>query len=157
MAKFQQKFEKAESNQPRTPEKDLWISVLSKAAHDAVYTSEWTESKRAIKWFRSESQDFKQVCEMAGYDADYVAWKMLKPITDRESHMEAVRSGNRLYVKAPRKIIMYHSHYRLGKKRGPYEKKSLTDNSYYAAERKKDSYYVKMGKLGGRPRMYNGI
>ena len=161
MAKFQQKFEKAESNQPRTPEKDLWISVLSKAAHDAIYTSEWTESKRAIKWFRSESQDFKQVCEMAGYEADYVAWKMLKPITDRESHMEAVRSGNRLYVKdnayLPRGGKIYHSHYRLGKKRGPYKKKSLTGNSYYAAERKKDPYYVKMGKLGGRPRMYNNV
>ena len=157
MAKFQQKFEKTESNQPRTPEKDLWISVLSKAAHDAIYTSEWTESKNAIKWFRSGSQDFKQVCEMAGYDADYVAWKMLKPITDRESHMEAVRSGNRLYVKAPRKIIMYHSHYRLGKKRGPYEKKHLSGNSYYAAKRKKNPNYVKMGKLGGRPRMYNNV
>jgi len=157
MAKFQQKYERTESNQPRTPEKDLWISVLSKAAHDAIYTSEWVESKKAIKWFRSQSQDFKEVCEMAGYDAEYVAQKMLKPINHRESHMEAVRTGNRIYVKGPRIGIVYHSHYRLGKKRGKYKKKHLTGNAYYKAKREKDPYYVRMGKLGGRPRMYNNV
>ena len=47
MVKFQQKFEKTESNQPRTPEQELWISVLSKAAHDAIYTSDWFEARKA--------------------------------------------------------------------------------------------------------------
>ena len=30
-------------------------------------------------------------------------------------------------------------------------------NAYYKAKREKDAYYVKMGKLGGRPRMYNNV
>ena len=161
MAKFQQKFEKAESNQPPTPEKDLWISVLSKAAHDAIYTSDWLEARKAIAWFKSKNKDFTEVCTFAGFNSDYVYWKMSKPILNRENHMEYVKTGNRFYIKdnayLPRGGKVYHSHYRLGKKRGPYEKKSLTGNSYYAAERKKDPYYVKMGKLGGRPRMYNNV
>ena len=161
MAKYQQKFEKTESNQPRTPEQELWISVLSKAAHDAIYTSDWLEARRAIAWFKSKSKDFTEVCAFAGFDSDYVHSKMSKPILNRENHMQYVRTGNRFYIKdnpyKPRGGKVYHSHYRLGKKRGPYKKKHLTGNAYYKAKRKKDPYYVKMGKLGGRPRMYNGI
>ena len=72
MAKFQQKYEATESNLPLTPEQLLWVSVLSKAADDAMYTSDWRESKSAIAWFKSNSKDFKEVCEMAGYDPGYV-------------------------------------------------------------------------------------
>ena len=156
MAKFQQKYEQTESNQSRTPEQQLWISVLTKAADDAIYTSDWLESRKAIAWFRSKQKDFKAVCEYAGYNPDYVSFKMKGPLDAREEHMECVRSGVRLYVKGRRPTI-YHSHYRIGKKRGKYKKKHLSGNSYYAAKRKKDPYYVKIGKLGGRPRMYNGI
>ena len=162
MAKFQQKFEQTESNQPQTPEEYLWVCVLSKAAHDAIYTSDWLESRKAIAWFKSNSEDFQEVCRLAGFNPAYVSWKMIKPLTNRENHMEYVKTGNRFYVKdnigLPRGGKVYHSHYRLGKKRGPYKKKKhLTGNAYYKAKRKKDPYYVKMGKLGGRPRMYNGI
>ena len=162
MAKFKQKFEATESNQPQTPEGCLWISVLSKAAHDAIYTSDWLESRKAIAWFKSNSEDFQEVCRLAGFNPAYVSWKMDEPLTNRENHMEYVKTGNRFYVKdnigLPRGGKVYHSHYRLGKKRGPYKKKKhLTGNAYYKAKRKKDPYYVKMGKLGGRPRMYNGI
>ena len=161
MAKFKQKFEATESNQPQTPEGYLWVSVLSKAAHDAIYTSDWLEARKAIAWFKSNSEDFQEVCRLAGFNPAYVSWKMIKPITNRENHMEYVKTGNRFYIKdnigLPRGGKVYHSHYRLGKKRGPYEKKSLTGNSYYAAERKKDPYYVKMGKLGGRQRIYNNV
>ena len=156
MAKFQQKYEQTESNQSRTPEQQLWISVLTKAADDAIYTSDWLESRKAIAWFRSKQKDFKAVCEYAGYNPDYVSFKMKGPLDAREEHMECVRSGVRLYVKGRRPTI-YHSHYRIGKKRGKYKKKHLSGNSYYAAKRKKDPYYVRIGKLGGRPRMYNGI
>ena len=162
MAKFQQKFEATESNQPKTPEQDLWMSVLSKAAHDAIYTSDWFEARKAIAWFKSNSEDFQEVCKLAGFNPAYVSWKMNKPLTNRENHMEYVKTGNRFYIKGmiglPRGGKVYHSHYRMGKKRGPYKKKKhLTGNAYYKAKRKKDPYYVKMGKLGGRPRMYNGI
>ena len=163
MGRFQQKFERTESNQKQTPEQQLWMSVLSKAAHDAIYTSDWFEARKAIAWFKSESRDFKEVCHLAGFDPAYVFEKMTQPISNRENHMEYVKTGNRFYIKdnayLPRGGKVYHSHYRTGKKRGPYKKKKkhLTGNSYYAAKRKKDPYYVKMGKLGGRPRMYNGI
>ena len=165
MAKFQQKYDRTESNLPLTPEQYLWLSVLTKAADDAMYTSDWRESKSAIHWFRSGGEDFKNVCEMAGYDPGYV-WEHIKDsIQKREAHMEWVRTGNRIYVKpnpdAPKRGgKLYHSYYRTGMKRGPYKKrkkKHLTGNSYYAAKRKKDPYYVKMGKLGGRPRMYNHV
>jgi len=165
MAKFQQKYERTESNQPLTPEQYLWLSVLTKAADDAMYTSDWRESKSAIHWFRSGGEDFKDVCEMAGYDPGYV-WEHIKSsIQKREAHMEWVRTGNRIYVKpnpdAPKRGgKLYHSYYRTGMKRGPYKKrkkKHLTGNAYYKAKRKKDPYYVKMGKLGGRPRMYNHV
>jgi len=156
MAKFQQKYEQTESNQDRTPEQQLWISVLTKAADDAIYTSDWLEARKAIAWFRAKGNHFKEVCELAGYNPDYVAHRMQRPLDERENVMQWVRRGNRVYVQGKRPTI-YHSHYRLGKKRGKYKKKHLTGNSYYAAKRKKNPYYVKIGKLGGRPRMYNGI
>ena len=34
-------------------EHDLWISVLSKAAHDAIYSTDWRESRIAISWFKT--------------------------------------------------------------------------------------------------------
>ena len=159
MAKFQQKYERTDSNQPQTPEEYLWVCVLSKAAHDAIYTSDWLEARKAIAWFKSKSKDFREVCELAGLNHEYVYCRMLKPISNRENHMAYVRTGNRYYIKdnigLPRGGKVYHSHYRTGIKRGPYKKKKhLSGNSYYAAKRKKDPYYVKIGKLGGRPRLY---
>jgi len=159
MAKFQQKYEKTESNQPKTPEQDLWTSVLSKAAHDAIFSSDWLEARKAIAWFKSNSTDFKEVCEMAGYDPNYV-WEHIKnSIGKRESHMEWVRTGNRIYVKpnpeAPKRGgKLYHSHYRTGMKRGPYKKKM---KGKVGRPPKKDAYYVRIGKLGGRPRLYNHV
>ena len=162
MAKFLQK-ETIETYRTNTPEQYLWVSVLSKAAHDAIYTSDWLEARKAIAWFKSNNRDFREVCVFAGVNPDYVSWKMMKPINHRENHMEYVRTGNRLYVKdntyKPKGGKFYHAHYRLGKKRGKYKKKKkhLSGNSYYAAKRKKDPYYVRMGKLGGRPRIYNNV
>ena len=168
MAKFQQKYEQTESNQTKTPEQDLWTSVLSKAAHDAIYSSDWLESRKAITWFKANRADFKEVCKMAGRNPDYVYRKIIKLLLEREAHMEWIKTGQRYYVKnnqgLPRGGKVFHTHYRGSRlnykphsPRGPYKKKHLTGNAYYAAKRKKDPYYVKMGKLGGRPRLYNGI
>ena len=165
MAKFQQKYA-TEKEDLTSPDHYLWTSVLSKAAHDAIYCSDWRESRAAIEWFKAPKRaDFKMVCELAGKDPDYVHEHIIKKIQHREAHMHWVKTGNRLYVKDTKPIPyygdlrIYHSHYRTGIKRGPYKKKkkTLTGNSYYAAKRKKDPYYVKMGKLGGRPRMYNNV
>ena len=163
MGKFQQKYA-TEQEDTTTPEHCLWVSVLSKAAHDALYSSDWFESRQAISWFKSQRADFREVCELAGKDPNYVYTHIIKKIKDREAHMEYVKTGNRFYVKDNQGLcrggIVYHSHYRHGRKRGPYKKKKkhLTGNAYYKAKRqKKDPYYVKIGKLGGRPRMYNHV
>ena len=39
------------------------------------------------------------MCEYAGKNPEYVYNKMIEQIQKREKEMEAVRSGNRLYVK----------------------------------------------------------
>ena len=174
MAKFQQKYEQTESNQTQTPEQDLWTSVLSKAAHDAIYSSDWFESRKAIAWFKANRVDFKEVCKMAGRNPEYVHRKMAKPLIEREAHMEWIKTGQRYYVKdnqgLPRGGKVFHTHYRGSRlhykphsPRGRYKKKKhLTGNAYYAAKaakemKKKNIYYQGMGAKGGRPRIYNGI
>ena len=73
--------------------------------------------------------------------------------------MHCVRTGNRYYVEnnigLPRGGKVYHSHYRMGKKRGPYNVKKKKGK--VGRPRKKDPYYVAIGKKGGRPRMYNNV
>ena len=167
------------TDRTNTPEQDLWISVLSKAAHDAIYSSDWFESKRAIEWFKANRADFKEVCKLAGRNPDYVHRRMIKPLAQREEHMKMVRSGQRFYVKdnqgLPRGGKVYHTHYRgsrlnykphsprgVYKKRGRPKKKHLTGNAYYAAKaakemKKKNIYYQGMGAKGGRPRIYNVV
>ena len=54
MAKFQQKYA-TEKEDTTTPEHYLWVSVLTKAAHDALYSSDWRESRQAIEWFKRKS------------------------------------------------------------------------------------------------------
>tara|TARA_R110002110_G_scaffold87818_3_gene228612 strand:- start:2567 stop:3106 length:540 start_codon:yes stop_codon:yes gene_type:complete len=179
MAKFQQKYESTESDIANTPEQDLWTSVLSKAAHDAIYSSDWTESKKSIAWFKANREDFKEVCKMAGRDPDYVYRKILKLLVKREEKMEWVKTGQRYYVKdnqgLPRGGKVFHSHYRgsrlnykphsprgVYKKRGRPKKKYLTGNAYYAAKagkemKKKNIHYQGMGAKGGRPRIYNVV
>ena len=165
---FQQKYKTAQEDVTR-PEHYLGVSVLSKAAHDALYSSDWFESRQAISWFKSQRADFRHVCELAGKDPNYVYTHIITQLKDREKHMEMVRTGQRYYVKNNesrcREGIVYHSHYRHGKKRGPYKKrkkKHLTGNAYYEAKaakemKKKNLYYQGMGAKGGRPRMYNVV
>ena len=167
MAKFQQKY-RTEQEDTTTPEHYLWTSVLSKAAHDALYSSDWFESRQAISWFKGQRADFRKVCELAGKNPNYVYTHIIKKIKDREAHMQWIKTGQRYYVKDNNSLcrdgIIFHSHYRSHYKphspKGPYKKKKkhLTGNAYYKAKRqKKDPYYVKIGKLGGRPRMYNHV
>ena len=156
---FQQKHA-TEKEDTTSPEHYLWPSVLSKAAHDAIYSSDWREARAAIEWFKSPNRsDFKKVCTFAGFNSDYVHWKMTDPIAKRESNMEWVRTGNRYYVKdnvgLPRGGKVYHSHYRIGKKRGPYNVKKKKGK--VGRPRNKIAWFVKIGKLGGRPKMYNHV
>ncbi len=153
MTIFDQKYT-TEKDDTTSPEHHLWVSVLSKAAHDAIYTSDWRESKLAISWFKGKGAGFRAVCEMAGKDPNYVYTRMMKMIYEREQHMEAVRSGNKIYVKENpllrRGGKVFHTHYRgLGRKRKPQRiAKKL------GRPRKKNEKYVVMGRKGGRPKLY---
>jgi len=71
-----------------TPEHELWVTVLSKAAHDALYCSDWRESRLAISWFKTGGSNFRQVCEYAGHEPKYVHRRMELPIQRREKEME---------------------------------------------------------------------
>jgi len=71
-----------------TPEHELWLTVLSKAAHDALYCSDWRESRLAISWFKTGGSHFRQVCEYAGHEPKYVHRRMELPIKRREKEME---------------------------------------------------------------------
>ena len=71
-----------------TAEHDLWVSVLSKAAHDAIYCTDWRESRLAISWFKTGGSNFKKVCEYADREPSYVHRMMELPIKRREKEME---------------------------------------------------------------------
>ena len=76
-----------EINEGGTPEHDLWVSVLTKAAHDAIHCTDWRESRLAIAWFKAGRKDFRDVCEYAGRDPSYVHKVMELPIKRREKEM----------------------------------------------------------------------
>ena len=129
------------------PEKDLWVAVLCRAVLDAVKGPPQLDMKRrsnithknhytydrdqARHFFMDGGKHFRQVCEMAGRNPEYVQAKIRRVILRK----------NGWNVDVP-----ITSHYRQGPKRGrKRKKKHLTGNSYYAA----------MGKKGGRPRLYS--
>ena len=140
-----------------TPEHYLWTSVLSKAAHDAIYASDWRESKLAIAWFKGKGVGFRKVCELAGRDPEYVYKRMVKPIIQREKHMTAIKTGSRIYVEKNSLLPVlrtggkvYHSSYRgLG-----WKHKSLRPVKKRGRPRKKDPKMVLQGSKGGRPKLY---
>ena len=68
-------------------EHDLWVTVLSKAAHDAIYCTDWRESRLAISWFKTGGFNFRKVCEYAGRDPEYVHRVMELPIKRREKEL----------------------------------------------------------------------
>ena len=84
---FSQKSQ-TEIKEDGTAEHELWVSVLSKAAHDALYCSDWRESRLAISWFKRGGANFRQVCEYAGHEPKYVHRRMELAIKKREHEME---------------------------------------------------------------------
>ena len=143
------------------PEKDLWVAVLCRAVLDACkgppllnmskhsnisHKNQYTYDRdQARHFFMKGGKHFREICEMAGRNPEYVQAKIRKVILRK----------NGWNVDVP-----ITSHYRQGpkrgRKRGPYKKK-LTGNAYYAAKAKKNFYYQDMGAKGGRPRIYNKI
>ena len=63
-----------------TPEIDLWVSVLSRAVLDVIRGPTRIERDQACSFFLKGTRHFRNVCEFAGRDPDYVQQKMRKCI-----------------------------------------------------------------------------
>jgi len=127
------------------PEKDLWVAVLSRAALDACkgppnlnmkvpanipHKNLYGYNRQAARHFFLEGgKHFRDVCEMAGRNPDYVQARIRKILLRK----------NGWNVDVP-----ITSHYRQGPKRGRRKNKGLTGNAYYAA----------MGEKGERLKLY---
>ena len=87
----------------KEPEQKLWNSVLLIAACDAlrfkgddIYLNNDTGAAR--NWFINDGVDFRNVCELAGYNPKYVRKKMLKKIKDRDEQQDmSSMYGKRLH------------------------------------------------------------
>ena len=87
----------------KEPEQKLWNSVLLIAACDAlrfkgddIYLNNDTGAAR--NWFKNDGVDFRNVCELAGYNPKYVRKKMLKKIKDRDEQQDmSSMYGKRLH------------------------------------------------------------
>ena len=146
------------------PEKDLWVAVLCRAVLDACKGPPELDMRRpaniphknlygynrqaARHFFLEGGAHFSLICEMAGRNPTYVQQQIRKIILRK----------NGWNVDVP-----ITSHYRQGPKRKkgrPPQKP--TGNAYYAAKaakemKKRNFHYQKIGKKGGRPRIYNVV
>ena len=102
-----------------SPEKKLFIAILSQAVHDAFAPHVPRLEKQAARNFlTSNSTDFKHICEMAGRDHDYVREKIRKKVL--KANGWNVDITVRTTPPRTRKI----------------RKKYKTGNTYYAEKRK---------------------
>ena len=125
------------------PEEKLFVAVLSQAVHDVFSTHvQKFDRDAAIAFFMNKSKRFRDICELAGREPQYVYEKVRKRILQGKGWNldESMRKT-----------------YRQRKKRGKYKKKHLTGNAYYAAKATNNFYYSGIGAKGGRPRIYNKI
>jgi len=103
-----------------SPERRLFIAVLSQAVHDAFSSHvPKVEKRQAQFWLTSNSRDFKNICEHAGRDAGYVLQKVRKKIL--RANGWNIDFSMRTTPPRIRK------------------QKHLTGNAYYAAKREKES------------------
>ena len=79
----------------KEPEELLWIAVLSKAADDALFTTDYREALLAINWFEGEGRDFGYVCQLANRDHNYVLRKILKLVQERKRKIKEWEDGIR--------------------------------------------------------------
>ena len=79
----------------KEPEELLWIAVLSKAADDALFTTDYREALLAINWFEGEGRDFRYVCQLANRDHLYVLKKILKLVNERKRKIKEWEDGIR--------------------------------------------------------------
>ena len=60
-----------------SPERKLFVAVLSQAVHDAFSNHvPSVEKRQARAWLMGNGRDFRDICEFAGRDAQYVFEKV---------------------------------------------------------------------------------
>jgi len=143
------------------PEKDLWVAVLCRAVLDAckgppllnmakhsntAHKNQYTYDRdQARHFFIKGGKHFREICEMAGRNPEYVQTK-IKKVLLRKNGWNVDIPITSPYRQGPKR-----------KRKPKYRKKHLTGNAYYAAKAGKSFYYSGMGAKGGRPRIYNKI
>ena len=72
-------------------ERALWAAVVYQAALDATREfppslpeSERHECRKARIWFEQGGSDFRQVCDLAGYDPDWLREKFLSGLITQD-------------------------------------------------------------------------
>ncbi len=104
-----------------SPERRLFIAVLSQAVHDAFSTHvPKLEKRQAQAWLMSNSEDFKNICELSGRDSEYVLTKIRRKILEKNGW-----NVNISLRTTPRRRRQMKN----------INKKHLTGNAYYAAKR----------------------
>ena len=139
------------------PEQDLWVAVLCRAVLDACkgppnldmslysnasHKNQYTYDRdQARHFFLKGGKHFREICEMAGRNPDYVQAKIRRVLLRK----------NGWNVDVP-----ITSHYRQGPKRGvkrgKYKKKFRAVKT--VGRPRKDSTMVMRGSKGGRPKLY---
>ena len=103
------------------PEKRLFVAVLSQAVHDAFSSHvPGLEKRQAQAWLMSNSEDFKNICELSGRNSEYVLAKIRRKILEKNGWN--VNTSLRTQPRRRRQMREIN-------------KKHLTGNAYYAAKR----------------------
>jgi len=77
----------------KEPEENLWTAVLTKAADDALFTTDYREALLSINWFETGGRDFRNVCQLAGRDHAYVFKKISKQVKERKQKIKEWEDG----------------------------------------------------------------
>jgi hypothetical protein len=78
--------DKADLVMTESPERQLWCAIITRAVDDALdrVSGVGGQAERARiredarRWFVQNGGDFRQACEAAGYDADFLRQRILK-------------------------------------------------------------------------------
>ena len=121
MTKFINSTDIYTTDKSNCPEKRLFVAVLSQAVHDAFSDHVGAIEKRAARGFlKSDSEDFKLICELAGRNSDYVKEKIrIRVLRENGWNVD----------------ISLRPQPRRRRKMKEINKKHLTGNAYYAAKR----------------------
>ena len=121
MTKFINSTDIYTTDNSNCPEKRLFVAGLSQAVHDAFSDHVGAIEKRAARGFlKSDSEDFKLICELAGRNSDYVKEKIrIRVLRENGWNVD----------------ISLRPQPRRRRKMKEINKKHLTGNAYYAAKR----------------------